>query len=305
MRRSILAIASASLLSCGLANAADIPVKARPLPPPPPPVFSWTGFYIGGHVGGAWGTTESTLNSVTVDISCREVIDMIATAAPAPVPCFDRTLTTLSTLTNGNGSILGTHTLGGLSIPISQTQTNGFLGGVQGGYNWQVAPWAVIGVEAQFSWTDLKGTSPCVLVLACSTEHDWITTLAGRFGVTYDRLMLYVKGGVAWSKVTYSASLTLGSPFDFTTSVSDTRFGPMFGAGVEYAFLGNWSAKIEYNFIDFRDQDYTFPLAFAAGPFNVNLNFDTTIREKIHLVKAGLNYRFDWGKYPVAVRAAY
>ena len=87
---------------------------------------------------------------------------------------------------------------------------NGFLGGVQGGYNWQIAPWAVIGVEAQFSWTDLKGTSPCVVVLACTTEHDWVTTLAGRFGVTYDRLLLYVKGGVAWSKVTYSASLNLG-----------------------------------------------------------------------------------------------
>ena len=299
MRRSILAIASASLLSCGLANAADMPVKARPLPPPPP-VFSWTGFYIGAHVGGAWGTTESTLNSVTVDISCRDVV-VVDSLQPICLVPRDNFLASV----NGNGSFLGTHTLGGLSIPISQTQTNGFLGGVQGGYNWQIAPWAVIGVEAQFSWTDLKGTSPCVLVLACSTEHDWVTTLAGRFGVTYDRLMLYVKGGVAWSKVTYSASLSLGSPFDFTTSVSDTRFGPMFGAGVEYAFLGNWSAKIEYNFIDFRDQDYTFPLAFVAGPFNVNLNFDTTIREKIHLVKAGLNYRFDWGKYPVAVRAAY
>ena len=94
-------------------------------------------------------------------------------------------------------------------IPISQTQTNGFLGGIQTGYNWQVNNWAVFGVEAQFSWTDLKGTSPCVLVLACSTDHDWITTVAGRFGVTYDRLLLYVKGGIAWSKATYSASLTL------------------------------------------------------------------------------------------------
>ena len=69
MKRLILAIASASLLSCGLANAADMPVKARPLPPPVP-VFSWTGFYIGGHVGGAWGTTEATLNSAS---ACAQV----------------------------------------------------------------------------------------------------------------------------------------------------------------------------------------------------------------------------------------
>jgi outer membrane immunogenic protein len=262
-----------ALMLAAPASAADIPVKARPLPPPAP-VFSWTGFYFGAHVGGAWGTTEATLNRVT---GCRT---------------FD-------------GACVSDFSLSGFSVPISQTQTNGFLGGVQGGYNWQIAPWAVIGLEAQFSWTDLKGTSPCVLVLACSTDHDWITTVAGRFGVTYDRLLLYVKGGVAWSKVTYSASLSLGSPFDFTTSVSDTRFGPMFGTGVEYAFWGNWSAKIEYNYIDFRNEDYNFLLNFQRGSRGVNLDFGTTIHERVHLVKAGLNYRFDWGKAPVAVMAKY
>jgi outer membrane immunogenic protein len=192
----------------------------------------------------------------------------------------------------------------GFSVPISQTQTNGFLGGVQGGYNWQLAPWAVIGVEAQFSWTDLKGTSPCLLVLGCTTEHDWITTLAGRFGVTYDRLLLYVKGGIAWSKVTYSANLNLNGLINASTSVSDTRVGPMFGTGLEYAFWGNWSAKIEYNFIHFRSEDYNFPLSIGDDPpFNINVG--TSIRENVHLIKAGLNYRFDWGKGPVAVRAAY
>jgi outer membrane immunogenic protein len=268
MRRTIIGLlATTGLVALATAaSAADIPVKARPLPPPAP-VFSWTGFYFGAHLGGAWGTTESTLKSFSCD-----------------------------------GLFCGSGFSRSVSIPISQTQTNGFLGGVQGGYNWQIAPWAVIGVEAQFSWTDLKGTSPCVLVLACSTEHDWITTLAGRFGVTYDRLLLYVKGGVAWSKVNYSASLTLGSPFDFTTSVSDTRVGWMFGTGVEYAFWGNWSAKIEYDYIRFKDNDYTFPLSFADGPNRLNLNFDTSIKEHIHLVKAGINYRFDWGKYPVAAR---
>ena len=273
MKRLILGMAAFIAVSAGgSALAADMPVKARPLPPPVP-VFSWTGFYIGGHVGGAWGTTESTLNSLTIT-------QCIGGQCQPPDP------------------------IAGFSIPISQTQTNGFLGGVQGGYNWQIAPWAVIGVEAQFSWTDLKGTSPCALVIACSTDHDWITTLAGRFGVSYDRALFYVKAGAAWSKVNYTASLNLG-PFVSSTSVSDTRFGPMFGAGIEYAFWGNWSAKIEYDYIRFKDKDYNFPLAFAAGPFNVNLNFDTTIKEHIHLVKAGLNYRFDWGKYPVAVRAAY
>jgi outer membrane immunogenic protein len=285
MRKLLLASSAiAVVMIAAPAGAADMPVKARPLPPPAP-VFSWTGFYIGAHLGGAWGTTESTLNSVSVNCREREVT-------------YDAQVLFL----NGKSSCRD-HTFSGFSIPISQTQTNGFLGGVQGGYNWQLAPWAVIGVEAQFSWTDLKGTSPCVLVLACSTEHDWITTLAGRFGVTYDRLLLYVKGGIAWSKATYSASLNLG-PISATTSVSDTRTGAMFGAGVEYAFWGNWSAKIEYNYIDFRDEDYNFPVSLNVGPV-ASLDFGATIHERIHLVKAGLNYRFDWGKAPVAVMAKY
>jgi outer membrane immunogenic protein len=273
MKRVCLAIATASLLSCGLANAADMPVKARPLPPPVP-VFSWTGFYIGAHLGGAWGTTQSTLNSVSVQ-DCD-----------VGTPCEE---------------IFSTS---GLSIPISQTQTNGFLGGVQGGYNWDFG-WGVFGVEAQFSWTDLKGTSPCALVIACSTDHDWITTLAGRFGVSYDRALFYVKAGAAWSKVNYTASLNLG-PFVSSTSVSDTRFGPMFGAGIEYAFWGNWSAKIEYNYIDFRSEDYNFAASLQTNPTETTvLNFGANIHERVHLIKAGLNYRFDWGKGPVAVRAAY
>jgi len=284
MRKFLLASSAiAALMVAAPAGAADMPVKARPLPPPAP-VFTWTGFYIGAHVGGAWGTTESTLNSVSVNFDCPVVVDdLVALQVLCP---RDRTLS-------------------GFSIPISQTQTNGFLGGVQGGYNLQIAPWAVIGVEAQFSWTDLKGTSPCVLVLSCTTEHDWITTLAGRFGVTYDRLMLYVKGGIAWSKVDYSAALNLGF-ISASTSVSDTRVGGMFGAGIEYAFLPNWSAKIEYNYIDFNSEDYNFPVSFGIRGVNVNLDFGTTIHERIHLVKAGINYRFDWwGKAPVAVMAKY
>jgi outer membrane immunogenic protein len=240
MKRQLLAFASATLFGCSIANAADLAV--RKAPPPPPPVFSWTGFYIGAHVGTGWGTTESEINSVS----------------------------------GFGGGIAG------FVIPVSQTQSNGFLGGVQGGYNLQLGPVAVIGVEGDFSWTGIKGTSPCVLVLACSTDHDWIATVAGRFGVTHDRVLFYVKGGVAWAQTTYAASLNLGATA--TISVDDTRLGALFGTGIEYAFLPGWSAKVEYNYIDFGKDDYNF----AVGP----LTFGTAIQETTHLVKAGLNYRF-------------
>jgi len=255
MKKTLLAGVALIALFGASAGAADLARPVYKAAPPPVPVWSWSGFYIGGHVGAAWGTTEAEFTDST---------------------------------------ILGI--LGGGSFPISQDSTNGFLGGVTAGLNWQVAPWAVVGVEGDFSWTDLKGTSPCVVgLLSCSTKHDWISTVAGRFGVTYDRALLYVKGGVAWSKAKYSASSNLGiiGGTGFTTEVSDTRFGALFGAGVEYAFTPNWSAKIEYNYIDFGHKDYAFPLFDGVSA-------DVTVREKIHTIKAGLNYKFDWGGPVVA-----
>jgi outer membrane immunogenic protein len=245
IKRQLFAFASATLFGCSIATAADLPV--RKALPAPVPVFSWSGFYIGAHIGTGWGTTEAEINSITFG------------GAPVILP---------------PGSV----------IPVSQTQTNGFLGGVQGGYNWQISPWAVIGVEADFSWTGIKGTSPCLVGFGCSTDHDWIATVAGRFGVTYDRALFYVKGGVAWAQTTYAASVNFGLAGSFTTSVDDTRVGALFGTGVEYAFLPGWSAKIEYNYIDYGKDDFNF----AVGPLSVG----TSIRETDHLVKAGLNYRF-------------
>ncbi|MCC6779978.1 MAG: porin family protein [Hyphomicrobiales bacterium] len=251
MRNLASAIAVAGVLaSASVASAADLAV--RKAPPPPPPVWSWTGFYIGGHVGGTWGTTEAELNSITI-------------------------------AAGGLGAI----GIGGLALPIAQTQTNGFLAGAQAGYNWQIAPWAVIGVEGDISWTDSKGTSPCIVVFSCRTEHDWVATAAARFGVTYDRALFYVKGGAAWAQTTYSSHFNNGGLF--SVSQSDTRVGALFGTGIEYAFTPSWTAKVEYNYIDFGTDTYNFPFTI---PNLVTVNFGTGINEKLHLVKAGLNYKF-------------
>ena len=170
------------------------------------------------------------------------------------------------------------------AFPISQTQSNGFLGGVQAGYNLQLSPAVVIGVEGDISGTGIKGTSPCLVFGACSTDHDWIATVAGRFGVTYDRALFYVKGGVAWAQTTYTGTFNFFGR-SVTTSVDETRLGALFGTGIEYAFLPGWSAKFEYNYIDFGKDDFSF----GGGVNNV------AIQEKTHLVKAGLNYRLGGG----------
>ena len=135
----LLATAAISLGASQMASAADLPVKAVA---PPVPVWTWTGFYLGGHVGAGWGTTESTLTGITV------VPPLLG-----PIPAF--------------------------SLPISQNSRSGFLGGVQAGYNWQ-SGWAVFGVQGDIAGMDVKGTVPCIVILSCTSKSDWLATVSGR-----------------------------------------------------------------------------------------------------------------------------
>ena len=193
-------------------------------------------------------------------------------------------------------SQVGGPALNGFVIPVSSHGLDGFLGGLQGGFNWQTGVF-VFGVEADVSATNIRGTAPCLVILACKTETNWVATVAGRFGVTADKTLLYVKGGVAWADSDYSATLNLGQGATVTTSVSDTRVGALLGTGVEYAFTPSLSAKIEYNYIDFGTDTYNFPFTVGGNDFLATAD----VHQRMHLVKAGLNYRFG-GKGPVMAR---
>jgi len=130
----------------------------------------------------------------------------------------------------------------------------------------------VFGVEGDVEWENLKGSGPCVLILQCSTNHKWQADITGRVGVAaFDRALVYIKGGAVWQHSDYS----FGNSIAFTTpggsisaslngSASETRLGALLGTGIEYGFLPNWSAKIEYNFEDFGTRSLNFPLAISA-----------------------------------------
>jgi outer membrane immunogenic protein len=270
MRKLLLAgTAVAVVMAAGSAGAADL---SRPVykAPPPIPVFSWTGWYVGVHVGGAWGTKEWSDPTV-----------------------FD-----------------GFTTFNFPDTTINNYGVNGFLGGVQIGYNYQSGPW-VWGVEAQASWAGIRGSDSCPFFIGksttCKTNVDALGSFAVRFGGTIDRAMLYVKGGLAWAYERHRISSPNFISFDgigagaFSIEQKHWRWGGMLGAGVEFAFTNSISGKLEYNYMDFGTRTYSFAFP-GVFPFVTPEDVDVKIRQSIHLVKVGLNYRFDVGKYPVSAR---
>jgi outer membrane immunogenic protein len=248
------AIAALSAMALSIASdafAADVPLSpTRPLPPPPvaapvvPPApfyyYNWTGFYIGGNLGGAW----------------------------------DR-----STFTDSFDSLLG--------VGFNNTRS-GFIAGGQIGYNWQISSVFVLGVEWMFDGTDITSNVDTAVVnglaLSAQSNVDWIQTLAARFGWAANNWLFYGKAGAGW--VHDSATLTVVTPFNiFSADASDTRSGWMFGAGIEYGFNPNWTARIEWDHIGLGD--VTHPGFVTLLPFdtiNVSRQFD--------LLTLGLNYRF-------------
>ena len=162
----------------------------------------------------------------------------------------------------------------GWENPAVNPQPKGMLAGVTLGYNLQTGIW-LWGLEGDFAWADLKGDETCGAG-TCETKTTWFGTARGRLGYAgWNNWLPYITGGAAFANL--EASNTAAG------SVSETRFGWTIGAGLEYAFLGNWSVKGEYLSADLGSMDCT--ACNAAGAAN-EVSFTTNI------VRAGLNYRF-------------
>lgn len=151
-----------------MAMAADLPRKAPAYTPPLPPVFSWTGFYVGGNAG--WGWLRDSGGTFCIN--------------PAGI-------------LNGPGCNAQTAT-------SDQIRGDGFICGTQAGYNWQINNW-VLGIEAAAA---IKGSvaAPIFLVaipILSAIENaieklEWFGTVRGRLGVAFDRVFVYGTGGFAF-----------------------------------------------------------------------------------------------------------
>jgi outer membrane immunogenic protein len=236
------------------AFAADMALKA---PPPPPPAWSWTGWYAGLNIGGSFGRASDS-----------------ASFGAAAVPF----------------------------LPASTSSNlDGVIGGGQLGYNLQSGS-IVYGLEADIQGSSERGSAssastvaliagiavaPVTGTLGDTEKLPWFGTVRGRIGVLASPTWLfYVTGGLAYGEIRSNETLTVGV-LSSATSFNTTRAGWTLGGGVEGVVSGNWTAKIEYLYMDFGTFNNTFP---GLGVVFTPVNLSTHITDNI--VRVGLNYHF-------------
>jgi outer membrane immunogenic protein len=168
---------------------------------------------------------------------------------------------------------------------------DGVIGGVQSGYNYQFGAF-VIGSESDFQLSGQKGgsTFPGVLpgVTITTTEKlEWFGTARTRLGfLATPNILIYGTTGVAYGQVKDSATTTVTGVGSATASFKDVKAGWAVGAGVEGAFGGGWSAKLEYLYIDLGKTEHSF------GTPGVGTIVSDTRHITDNIVRAGLNYRW-------------
>jgi outer membrane immunogenic protein len=227
MRRiAPIVIAAASMIALAeVASAADIPTKAPIYKAAPAMSSTWTGWYLGVNAGGNWGRSE-TATSV---------------APPAVVPAI---------------SAAGAALINALGQP-AKINTSGFVGGVHGGYNYQISQW-LVGLEGDFDYFRSAGSrgvsSPglapaATVVLNSSMSTDWLLTVRPRVGLVSNNWLFYGTGGLAVTRLTgaWSFSNPGGAPtISETASNSATKAGWVAGGGIETMLTGRWVVGAEY-----------------------------------------------------------
>ena len=162
----------------------------------------------------------------------------------------------------------------------SHHATGGTVGG-QIGYRWQMSSW-VFGLEAQGNWADFKGSNVSQIFLNTtnSTKIDSFGLFTGQIGYSWDRALVYVKGGAAVTDNKYTSVTTgVGGGVD---SANETRWGAAVGVGFEYAFAPSWSLGFEYDHLFMGNNDVVSNAGFIADH----------IKEDVDLFTARVNYKF-------------
>jgi outer membrane immunogenic protein len=259
----------------GSAFAADMPIKA-----PVVAANTWGGFYLGADLGGIHGMNSTDSFTETGDgnnLNCSQ-------------GCFD-------------------------PVVFAKSSNWGLSGGVFGGYNWQFDPNWVVGVEADWSKTNLSN-SPGLLNLTfaglpippcnpstpgtchgllMSNDVGWTATARARLGYTMGSAMFYVTGGgaMASQELTGQVAAANFNTFSITTSANHLNSGWVAGGGLELMATAHWLLRIEYLHYVFNSGTTTTAQCTLCGPGFLagNGNF-TWSNASLDLIRGGLSYKF-------------
>lgn len=269
MKKFLLAIASI-VLGTASVQAADLAAQYTKAPMMAP-AYNWTGFYVGGNVGGQWGSADPTTSTV---------FSPAGYFATSSVPAIN-------------------------AVGAQRVNSSSVTGGFTAGYNWQVNH-AVLGLEGDINYFGFKGSAtgsalyPCCaptgFTVSSQVSADWLATIRGRLGfLAAPTWLLYATGGAAIAEVKGNFNFT--DTFAAATesaAIRDTRVGWTVGAGTEFAFGGGWSLKAEYLYVDLGRANATSTnlAAFVpaiAFPGNV---YTHSVDLKSNIVRVGVNYKF-------------
>jgi outer membrane immunogenic protein len=149
------------------------------------------------------------------------------------------------------------------SVSNNATKSSGIAGGVQGGYNFQSGNW-VFGVEG-----DLELTGASDTFASWKFSNPWFGTVRGRAGYAFNNILFYGTGGLAFGELRAET---------FGLSESQTNVGWTLGVGTEFGLSPNWSAKIEYLYVDLSESQFAITGVSNGYRFGV--------------IRAGVNYHF-------------
>jgi outer membrane immunogenic protein len=253
--KSVLFGTAIGLLSAVGANAADLTPPAAPPIYIPPRTFTWAGPYLGATAGYANG---------------------------------------FHTFDDLGGAFLG--------YPgLSSDQSKGFAAGGTLGFNLQAGS-LVYGLEADLSWlsnkttyVDPNGAINNFYPSETNRVND-LGTVRGRLGLAVDRTLFYFTAGLAIGEV---ANTALYNSFKFPTfstpsfNIDSTRVGWVVGSGLEYALTPNWTVKGEAIYAQLNSTVASW-VSPGSPTFPANAVYNVRFNTSVAIVRAGLNYKFDW-----------
>jgi outer membrane immunogenic protein len=262
MLNKLLAVAASSAFLIaslmGVARAADLPMKAAPVPAP---IYTWTGFYVGLNAG--YGLAEDPFSQTITSAGLTESSSINSRVTP-------------------NGAVAG----GQIGYNYQSGHT---VVGVEGDFQWSgQRDTAGCGIEC------INGAGLAATVGSAAQNIKWFGTARGRLGWADNGWLLYVTGGGAWAGIdaTTAISETIpGATFAQSGTTGFTRGGWVVGGGTEVRISGPWSAKFEYLYMDLGGISDT--LTLSAVPFGGAASLTTNSEIHDHIVRVGVNYKLN------------